>query len=107
MSRYESFSSQELVVPLVTTPNAGSAVQLTLTPASVAAATSAYQNFTVAGLRVGDLILPTEDPIANSVAVTSARCTVANTLAVQFTNPTAGALTPTAGAYKFLIIKTA
>lgn len=102
-----SFPVEELLIPQVTTPAAGSHLSVSLTPASVAAATAAYQNLTVTGLKAGTAIVPLTDPIANSTALVSARCTTDNTLALQFVNPTAGPLTPTAGTYTFLLVKVA
>lgn len=107
MARHENLSAQELTMPTAAGPTAGSHLSLSLTPASVATVVTAYQNFTVAGLLTTDTIIPAGDPIANATAVTAARCTTAGTLAVQFVNPTAGALTPTAGTYKFLVIRSA
>lgn len=104
MSRYENLSTSKLAIPPSDSAAKSSVVSLSLTPVSVAAATSAYQNLTVPGVNVGDQILPVTDPITNSVALTSARVASANTVSCQFTNPTAGALTPTAGVYAFLVI---
>lgn len=106
MSRHERLSAQEVLIPTVDGPAKGSHLSLSLTPAAVSAATAAYQNFTVAGLLTTDTIIPAGDPISNATALTNARCTTAGTMAVQFANPTAGSLTPTAGTYKFLVIRT-
>lgn len=102
-----NLSAEEILIPQVATPAAGSHLSVSLTPASVAAATSAYQNLTVAGLKAGTSIICMTNPIANSVSLVSARCTANDTLALQFANPTAGALTPTAGVYTFLLVKVA
>jgi len=107
MSRYERLSVSDLVIPLSDSANKSSMVSVSLTPASVAAATAAYQTLTVPGVQVGDQIIGITDPITNAVALTGARVTAANTVAVQFLNPTAGALVPTAGAYVFLVLATA
>lgn len=80
------------------------AIGPTLTPVSVAANITAEQTFTVQGLLVGDLI-----SVYNSAAQTagigiiSARVSAANTLAVGFSNNTAGALVPVAGIYNIEI----
>lgn len=105
MARREEFTIGRLRVPNTTTPNQGSRVTVSLTPASVGIATVADQNVTIAGVEVGDIIIPVQDPITNAVALTKAKCTTAGTVALTFVNPTAGALTPTAGNYTFLIIK--
>ena len=77
----------------------------TITPASVAAATSAEQTFTVTGLTTADKVIVNPGAIANSVSVCAARVSAANTLAVQFNNPTAGALTPTATTWSIIAIR--
>lgn len=107
MARYEQLSVGQLTIPQVSSLAGGSLLAVSLTPAQVAAATAAYQNVSVAGVAAGDAILCVDDPISNSTSLVSARCTTSGTLALQFVNPTAGALTPTAGTYRFLVIKTA
>jgi hypothetical protein len=92
-------------MPAVATPAAGSLLSLTLTPASVATVVAAKQTFTVAGLNVGDQVSILSNPIVNAVALVQAEVSAANTLRCMFVNPTAGALTPTAGTYTFLVIK--
>lgn len=105
--RFEQLSAHQLLMAQTTSPDDGSLIAVNLTPASVGAATAAYQNFTVNGLRAGDTVICVDNPISNAVAAVASRCTTANTLAVQFLNPTAGALTPTAGVYRFLVIRPA
>jgi hypothetical protein len=87
--------------PNIVTPSIqrGQAVlTVSLTPASVGAATSAEQTFTVSGLDVGDFVSVT-GATGNASAIANARVSAANTLAIRFINPTAGALTPGAGDY--------
>lgn len=105
MARYESLSVGELRMTATGSPAGGSLVSLSLTPASVAAATAAKQTFTVAGLNVGDRVVVLDNPIANSTALVQAEVSAANTLRCMFVNPTAGALTPTSGTYAFLVLK--
>jgi hypothetical protein len=72
----------------------------TIDPASVAAATSAEQTFTVTGLAVGDVILTVNKPTATAgVGIVNARVSAANTLALTFMNATAGALDPASEVY--------
>lgn len=71
----------------------------TLTPAEVATITTAEQTFTVAGLKVGDLVHVCSPSHVAGVALANARVSAANTLALTFVNPTAGGVTPAAGAY--------
>ena len=67
----------------------------TIAPASVAANLVAEQTFTVTGLAVGDVVVVNPGAILNATGIVGARVSAANTLAVLFVNPTAGALTPT------------
>lgn len=77
----------------------------TITPGSVAAATVAEQTFTVTGLTTDDTVHVNTAAIANAVGIAGARVSAANTLAVRFVNPTAGALTPTAGTWKIVAVR--
>lgn len=79
----------------------------TINPASIAAATSAEQTFTVTGLAVGDLpvvIKPTATPGAGIV---NARVSAANTLALTFMNATAAAVDPASEVYTVLAFRPA
>lgn len=69
----------------------------TITPASVAAAVCAEQTFTVTGLTTADKVLYNPPATGNATSAAQARVSAANTLAVMYCNPTAGALTPGAG----------
>lgn len=104
MSR-EVLSPTELRMPTVTSVAGGSLVSLTLTPASVGSATVAKQSLSVAGLAIGDSVIPLSNPISNAVALTGADVIAPGLVRLTFVNPTAGALTPTAGTYTFLVIK--
>lgn len=76
-----------------------------LTPASVSAALVAEQTFTVNGLTTDDLVFVNPPAIGNATGIAGARVSAANTLAIRFVNPTAGALTPTAGTYTVLAFR--
>lgn len=72
-------------------------MQATLSPAAVAANTSAEQTFTVTGLAVGDVVGTINKPTAQAgIGVVGCRVSAANTLAITFANFTAGSITPTA-----------
>lgn len=77
----------------------------TLTPASVAAAVVAEQTFTVTGLTTADKVIVNPPAIANATGIAGARVSAADTLAIRFVNPTAGALTPTSGTYTVLAFR--
>ena len=76
-----------------------------ITPASVAAAVVAEQTFTVTGLTTADKVVVNPPAIGNATGIAGARVSAANTLAIRFVNPTAGALTPTAGVYTVLAFR--
>lgn len=76
-----------------------------LTPASVAAATVAEQGFAVTGLTTADKVFVNPPSITAGVGLSSARVSAANTLTLAFVNATAGALTPAAGTYTIIAIR--
>lgn len=70
----------------------------TLTPAAIPAASVFYQNFTLIGLQIAhDTILKVTVQPDNNLALVEWRCGGDNNLELGWVNPTAGALTPTAG----------
>lgn len=82
-----------------------SVVSVSITPAESAAVTAVAQTFTVPGAKVGDAVIVNPVSNASSVSVGGAYVSAANTVSVQFVNPTAGALTAPAGIYKFTLIR--
>lgn len=105
MARFEDLSVSQLRMPIVTSVAGGSLVSLTLTPAIVATIVAAKQTFTVAGLAVGDSVVPLSNPNTTAAALCGAEVSAANTLRLTFVNPTAAGVTPTSGTYTFLVIK--
>lgn len=77
----------------------------TITPASVAAATVAEQTFTVTGLTTADKVFVNHAATGNATGLAGVRVSAANTLAVSFVNPTAGALTPAAGTWTIVAMR--
>lgn len=82
-----------------------SVVDVSWTPAEVATIVAPVQTVTVPGAKVGDSVIVTPPGQTAGVTIGSARVSAANTVSVQFVNPTAGALTPAAGTHKFTIIR--
>lgn len=82
-----------------------STVSVSWTPAEVATITAPAQTVTVPGVKVGDVILVTPPGQQAGVTIGSARASAANTVSVQFVNPTGSGVTPTAGTYKFTVIR--
>lgn len=72
-------------------------IQATLSPTIVNTITAPEQTFTVNGLLVGDVVNVYKPTVQAGLGVLGARVTAANTLGIQFINPTAGNITPTAG----------
>jgi hypothetical protein len=80
-------------------------VEVSLTPAEVAANVAPAQTFTVTGVKTGDTIIVTPPGQTANVAIANAYVSAADTISIQFTNPTAGALTPAAGTHKITVIR--
>lgn len=68
-----------------------------LSPAQVAANTTAEQTFTVPGLRASDVLVEVNKPTQQAgLGICGVRVSAANTMAVTFVNATAAPITPTA-----------
>ncbi len=67
-----------------------------LSPASVAANTTAEQQFAVSGLRAGEAVVVTKPTVQAGLDVVGYRIVRDNVLGITFGNYTSGALTPTA-----------
>lgn len=75
----------------------------TLTPAQVAANTTAEQTFTILGLAVGDFINGNSvSAQTTGILIGSVRVSAPNTVSIQFVNVTATGATPAAGVYGFI-----
>lgn len=81
-----------------------SVISVTLSPVAVAINTTAEQTFTVNGLQVGDHVVVSKPTAQAGLGIVGARVSAANTLAITFSNNTAGSITPTASqVYKVLV----
>lgn len=80
---------------------------VTLTPASVAAASAVEQTFSNVGigLKVGDLVKVSANEALNGVAIAQGRVVADDELGLTFVNPTAAAITPTAGSYQVAVLR--
>ena len=80
---------------------------VSLTPASTSTVTSTEQSFTVPGVKLSTDNVIAITPPSNTAGVTLSygRITADNTVAIKFTNPTAGSVTPAAGNYVFTILR--
>lgn len=77
----------------------------TINPASIAAATSAEQTFTVTGLTTADKVVVIKPSVTAGVGIVNARVSAADTLAITFMNATAGALDPASEVYTVLAFR--
>lgn len=82
-----------------------SLTQISITPASVAANTTVEQTFTVQGLQSGDFVDVTPPGITAGIGIGACRCGALGVLTIQFSNNTAGALTPPSGVYALLTVR--
>lgn len=67
--------------------------------ASVAANTTAEQDFTVPGLKIGDFVAVSKPGLSAGLGVVNARVKAANTLSISFVNATASPIDPDAETY--------
>lgn len=74
-------------------------IKQTLTPASVAANTTAIQTFTVNGLAVGDSIDVNKPSHQVGLSIGNVFVSAANTLQIQYVNTTASPITPASEQY--------
>lgn len=92
--------------PLTSTPVTQIRVYTaTIDPASVAAATSAEQTFTVTGLATTDKVIVSKPTATAGVGIVNARVSAANTLALTFMNATAGAIDPASESYTIMAFR--
>lgn len=76
-----------------------------LTPAAIAANTSAEQTFTVTGVTTADTIYINPPSLTAGTGIVSVRITAADTIGISWGNFTAGSLTPPAGTYRILAVR--
>ena len=78
----------------------------TIDLASVAAATTSSQSFTVPGLRLGDFVYVTAPIALNAgLGIVNARVTAPDTLSLRVMNATAGALDAASGSFVILVVR--
>ena len=78
-----------------------------ITPAAVAANTSAAQTFSVGGLQTTDIVLVQgyQGTQTAGIVVAESDCLTAGVLSVQFANCTTGSATPASGLYAVQITR--
>jgi hypothetical protein len=82
-----------------------SVVTVTLSPAAVAANTTAEQTFTVPGVLAADFVLSVVKPTAQAgLGIVGWRVSALNTVGITFSNNTAASITPTASQSYVLLL---
>lgn len=77
-----------------------------LSPASVAANTTAEQTFTINGLNPGDMVMVRKPTTQAGLGIVNSRTSAVNTIAVTFINATASPIVPTAAeTYEVLVMR--
>ena len=79
--------------------------EVTIDVASVAANTTAEQQFTVTGLTTSDIIIVTKPSHSTGLGIVNARCSAADTLDITFMNTTASAIDPGSETYLVATIR--
>lgn len=74
-------------------------ISQSLDVASVAANTTAEQDFTVTGLKTGDFVQVNKPSLSAGLGVVNARVKAANTLSITFVNATGSPINPAAETY--------
>ncbi len=80
-------------------------VDVSWTPSAVSTITAPAQTVTVPGVQAGDWVFVCPPAQTAGVTIGSAFVSAANTVSVQFVNPTAGSVTPAAGTHKFFVVR--
>lgn len=84
------------------------ALAVTLSPTTCSATTTTLQTFTVTGLQIGDIVgdVTTQVPIVatGGLGIINSRVSAANTLQLEYMNPTNGTLTPVTNTTYFLVV---
>ena len=80
-------------------------IEVSIAPVSVAQDVAAEQTFTVNGLSTKDAVFISPVATGNGTVVGTARVSAADTLAVTYSNPTGGALTPATGTMRILAVE--
>jgi len=102
------FAQGNLGLPSLVVQYLPRAYDVTISPAEVAANTSAEQTFTVSGLTTSDHVTVNKPTAQAGLGIVGARVSAANTLAITFGNFTAAAITPTASeTYKVVAVRCA
>lgn len=76
-----------------------------LTPASVAANTTAEQSFTVSGLTTSDVVIVNKPSLDAGAGIVNARVSAADTLTITYINATASPIVPATETYRIVAVR--
>ena len=80
-------------------------LSLSINPASVATITTAEQDFTLNGVKVGDMVYVSKPSLDAGLGIANARVKSADTISITFVNPTAGGVDAAAETWNILVIR--
>lgn len=80
-------------------------LSLTINPASVATITTAEQTFTMPGVKVGDMAFASKPSLTTGLGIANVRVSAADTIAITFVNPTAGAIDAASESWSIFVIR--
>lgn len=80
-------------------------VSLAINVASVAANTTAEQDFTLTGLQVGDVVFVNKPSASAGLGIVNARAKAADTLSITFVNATASPIDPASETYYIGVLR--
>lgn len=81
-------------------------VSVTYDPANISGtATTTEQDITVTGVKVGDMAFVSKPSHNAGVTIGNVRVKAADTVSIQWVNPTAGAVNPGSEAYSILVVR--
>jgi hypothetical protein len=82
-----------------------SVLKVSITPSAVSTIEAPAETFTVTGVEVGDAVIVNPPSQTADIAIANAYVSAADTVSIQFVNPTVGSLTPAAGEHIFTVIR--
>lgn len=80
-------------------------VQVTFDPASIATVTTAEQNMTVPGVKLGDFVFVSKPTVTAGFGVVNARVSAADTVTITAVNPTAGSVNPSSETWTVMVVR--
>jgi hypothetical protein len=79
--------------------------QVTFDPASIATITTAEQNMTAVGVKMGDFVFVSKPTVTAGFGVVNARVSADDTITITAVNPTAGSVNPGSETWAVLVVR--